>query len=130
MLIARLKRRMHKRMSDLLKPYDLTPEQRAILLSISEKGAMTQAQLCELTATEPSNLSTTLKRLLAKAYVSKLDHPDDPRAYLIALTPKAEEIIETLANLSLFLDDELIKDIDETAFETTFKTLEKLCDNL
>ena len=130
MLLARLKRKMHKRMSDLLKPYELTPEQRAILLTLEKQGAMTQAQLCELTATEPSNLSTTLKRLIKKEYITKIDHPNDPRAYHIKLTQKAESIIDELGALSLFLDKELMQRIDDKDFRITFMTLEKLEKNL
>ncbi|WP_345991701.1 MarR family transcriptional regulator [Sulfurimonas sp. HSL-1716] len=129
-LIGRVKRKMHKRMSDLLKPYGITPEQRAILLTLIEKGPMTQAQLCELTSTEPSNLSTTLKRLLQKEYILKVDHPEDPRAYLIKASKKTKEAAQELAALSAFIDERLIKGIEPEMFTAAVKVLETIDKNL
>jgi len=130
LLIGRVKKKMHKRMSDLLKPYELTPEQRAILLTLSAKGPMSQAQICNHMSTEPSNLSTTLKRLLHKDYITRIDHPNDPRAYLIEASQKANLIIKELSNLSVFIDERLTQGIDLQALNTTFTTLETIDKNL
>lgn len=130
LLIGRVKKKMHKRMSDLLKPYELTPEQRAILLTLSANGPMTQAQICNLTSTEASNLSTTLKRLLQKDYITRVDHPNDPRAYLIEASQKAHFIIKELSNLSVFIDNRLTQGVDLQALNTTFTTLETIDKNL
>ena len=130
LLIGRVKKKMHKRMSDLLKPYELTPEQRAILLVLSTNGSMTQAQICNVTSTEPSNLSTTLKRLLQKGYISRIDHPNDPRAYLIKTTEKANNIIEELSTLSMFIDEHFTHGIELDALQITYATLKKIDINL
>jgi len=130
LLIGRVKKKMQKRMSDLLKPYELTPEQRAILLTLSANGPMTQAQICSFTSTEPSNLSTTLKRLLQKEYITRIDHPNDPRAYLIEVSQKTKSIEKELSNLSVFIDERLTQGIDLEALSTTFETLETIDENL
>lgn len=130
LLIANIKNKMRKRMNDKLKPYNLTPEQRAILLILGDKSAMTQMQLCELTSMEPSNLSMTLKRLENKKFIEKTDHPDDPRAYLVRLTQKAEDSIVELAGLSVALGDNLFKEIDENDLRIMCQTLKKIDENL
>lgn len=130
LLIVRVKGKMRRRMNARLKPYGITAEQRAILLSLCREGAMTQAQLCELTSTEPSNLSTTLKRLLAKGYIEKTDHPDEPRAYLVHATDKTRQIEKELYGLSADVDGELFRGIDEDALHSLFETLTKMDENL
>jgi len=130
LLIARVKRKMRRRMNERLKPYGITAEQRAILLALCREGAMTQAQLCELTSTEPSNLSTTLKRLIAKGYIEKTEHPEEPRAYLVHATEKTRTIEPELFNLSVTVDGELFRGIDDTELQTLFDTLTKMDVNL
>jgi len=130
LLLARVKKKMQKRMSELLKPYGLTPEQRAILLALSEHAQMTQAHISQVTSTEPSNLSVTLKRLMQKEYINRIDHPDDPRAYLIQLSQKGESIINELLELSIFINKELMEGIEQEEFNITYETLEKIDNNL
>lgn len=130
LLIANIKNKMRKRMNDKLKPYNLTPEQRAILLILGDKGSMTQMQLCELTSMEPSNLSMTLKRLENKKYIEKTDHPDDPRAYLVRVTKKAENIIVELAGLSITARENLFEGIDERDLRIMCEALKKIDKNL
>lgn len=130
LLIAGVKNKMRKQMNDRLKPYDLTAEQRAILLILCDKGAVTQAQLCELTSMEPSNLSVTLKRLKNKNYIEKADHPNDPRAYLVQATESARNIADTLEQLSTTFGTDFLKDIDSGALKITCETLRKIDNNL
>lgn len=130
LLIANIKNKMRKRMNDKLKPYNLTPEQRAILLILGDKGSMTQMQLCELTSMEPSNLSMTLKRLENKKYIEKTDHPNDPRAYLVRVTKKAENIIVELAGLSITARENLFEGIDEHDLRIMCEALKKIDENL
>ena len=130
LLIASVKRKMRKRMNDKLKPYGMTAEQRGIILALCRNGAMTQAQICELTSTQPSNLSMTLRRLSQNNYIRKLAHPDDPRAHLIKVTQKAFDIAVELDGLSAFSDDLLTKDIDQKSLQITIETLNKINQNL
>lgn len=130
LLIASIKNKMRKRMNDQLKPYDLTAEQRAILLILCNKGAMTQSQLCDLTSMEPSNLSTTLKRLENKNYIEKVDHPDDPRAYLVRATQLTLTVADELSKLSATSREGLFNDIEESDLRIMCETLRKLDKNL
>jgi len=130
LLIARIKNKMRKRMNDELKPYDLTAEQRAILLILYDKGEMTQAQLCEFTSMEPSNLSTTLKRLESKNYIDKIDHPEDPRAYLVRVTKLTRTIADDLLKLGVTTRADFLQGIDESDLLITCETLKKLDRNL
>lgn len=129
-LIANIKNKMRKRMNDKLKPYNLTPEQRAILLLLDEKGNLTQMQLSELVSMEPSNLSMTLKRLENKKYIEKTDHPEDPRAYLVKMTEKAKNIIIELTQLGIITSENLFEGIDNSDLYITCETLKKIDEHL
>ncbi len=130
LLIAGIKNKMRKRMNNQLKPYGLTAEQRAILLLLCNKGAMTQSQLCDLISMEASNLSTTLKRLGKKHYIEKIDHPDDPRAYLVRATQRSQDIVDKLSQLSVTSREGLFNGIDENNLRIMCETLLKLDQNL
>jgi len=97
--IAKLKNKMKRQMSDNLKVYDLTPEQRSILIILFDEGAMSQREIGELKSMEPSNLTVTLRRLVDKDYITKSKHPTDTRAYLVELTEKAKKICPQLKEL-------------------------------
>lgn len=126
LLIANIKNKMRKRMNDKLKPYNLTPEQRAILLILDDQGSMTQMQLCELMSMEPSNLSMTLKRLENKKYIEKVNHPDDPRAYLVNMTEKTKKIIVELKHLGILSSENMLEGIDKNDLQITCETLKKM----
>lgn len=130
MLINRIKNKLKCRMTDSLKKYDLTTEQRAILLVLAEKGAVTQAKVCELTGAEPSNMCVTLKRLIAKGLVQKIDHPQDARAYLVDATDEAKKIAPELQALSAQISGSLTYGISEEDMAATIRTLKKMNDNL
>ncbi len=130
MLINRIKQKLKNRMSDRLKKYDLTTEQRAILMTLAEKGALTQSKVCEMTGAEPSNMCVTLKRLIAKDLVRKIDHPEDARAYLVEATPKAMELVPMLQALSAQVSGSLFDGISEEDIEITVRTLNKMQENL
>ena len=130
LLISRIKNKMRKRMNDKLKSYNLTAEQRAILLLLCHKGAMIQSQLCDLTSMEPSNLSITLKRLENKNYIEKIDHPDDSRAYLVRATQRSQNIANELLQLSATSNEGLFNNIDDDNLRIMCETLKKIDQNL
>ena len=129
-LINKLKQKLKAKMTEKLKPFDLTTEQRAILLVLFENGAITQKQICELIGAEPSNMSITLKRLISKGLIQKIDHPTDTRAYLVDITQAANELIDTLYLLREDIVRMLETDINMDDLQTTIKTLQKMNANL
>ena len=128
--IAKLKNKMKRQMSDNLKVYDLTPEQRSILIILFDEGAMSQREIGELKSMEPSNLTVTLRRLVDKDYITKSKHPTDTRAYLVELTEKAKKICPQLKDLSVQVSGNLLKGISENNLETTLASIKKMINNI
>lgn len=129
-LLANVKNKMRNKMNESLKPYGLTAEQRTILLILSEKKSLTQAELCNLTSMVASNLSTTLKRIENKNYIKKIPHPTDPRAYLVELTEQSIEIINIIKDLGNQIRNEMLNNIDLEELKTTCKVLNLININL
>jgi len=128
--VSKLKNKMKRNMSEHLKVYDLTPEQRSILIILFDDGAMSQREIAELKSMEPSNLTVTLRRLNDKGYLTKNNHPTDTRAYLIELTQKAKEICPQLKNLGVQSNGELLKDISSNELKITLATIKKMIENI
>jgi DNA-binding MarR family transcriptional regulator len=129
-LIHSVKQKIKRRMTLLLRCYELTTEQRAILLILEDTGGMTQAKLCETACVEPSNLTVTLRRLEQKSYIEKVDHPIDSRAYIVKPTKKCNEIACELRGLGLQVGNLLLKDISNEELTITMRTLNKMNQNL
>ena len=129
-LINRIKQKLKNKMSERLKKYDLTTEQRAIILTLVEKGAMTQSKVCEVTGAEPSNMCVTLKRLISKDLIQKIDHPEDARAYLVEATQKAAQLAPALQALGVEIGGSLFDGISKEDIEITMRTLGKMQENL
>ena len=106
--IHTIKARMKNKMSAMLKPYGITPEQRAIVLILCKYGAMTQKAICDMLEAEPANMTVTLKRLLASGYIERMDHPTDSRAYLINVTKKAKTIEPELVQQGIVMANSIL----------------------
>ncbi|WP_277641903.1 MarR family winged helix-turn-helix transcriptional regulator [Wolinella succinogenes] len=124
--IGRIHHKLKNRMNQRLKPYDLTAEQRLILLRLFEFGEMTQQQLCQKTFTEPSNITLTLRRMEGHGYVRKKPHPKDKRASLIEATPKALSIQKELERIGLEITDSLLLEVDPSEKETLLRVLQAM----
>lgn len=129
-LLHSLKQKMKQKMNERLKPFGITTEQRALLLILSDHGAITQSMLSELASMEPSNLTVTLNRLVKKGYIEKIDHPSDSRAYLLNLTETSSVLIQDLKTLSTQIGYVILEGIDENDIKITKHTLQKMLENL
>lgn len=72
-----------------LKPFDITHVQFVLLASLAylDQEAITQAELASHAGTDPMMTSQVLRALEAKGLVTRLPHPTDGRARVLAATP-------------------------------------------
>ncbi|WP_044417771.1 MarR family winged helix-turn-helix transcriptional regulator [Halarcobacter anaerophilus] len=125
-LIARVHSKLRQRLNQKLRKYEITIEQRQIILKLFTYGAMSQRELCEKTLTEPSNLTMTLKRMEQKGYIRKIKHPKDKRALLIEATPKAFELKKELAQVGQNNIEQLLEGVEQEKIDTTFEVLQEI----
>ncbi|MDC0933805.1 MarR family winged helix-turn-helix transcriptional regulator, partial [Arcobacteraceae bacterium] len=110
--------------------YDITAEQRQIILILNAYGSMSQRRLCELSMSEPSNLTITLKRMGKNDYIKKIKDPKDKRASLIEATQKACSLNDVLKEAGNIYKDTALKGIDQKKVDIAREVLEQMHENI
>ena len=82
--------------------YGLTPEQSHVLDILQEcDGSTTINQLVELTQRQHHSISTLIDRMTKQGLVKKRKDKNDMRQYHVVITPKGEELAETMSRESV-----------------------------
>ena len=90
--IAMVRNLMMSKLDELLKDYDLTGSQYAVIKHIAEGRADTLAKLCDLLQYDKGAMSRILSRMEDKSLISRKPCPDDGRAFKLALTAKGNAL--------------------------------------
>lgn len=128
-LISKVQLKLRHRLNQKLRKYDITLEQRQIILKLFAYGAMSQRELCEKTLMEPSNINMTLKRMEQRGYIRKIKHPTDKRASLIEVTSKALELKDDLAQLGKDNVKQLLEGVEQEKIDNAFEVLQIMYKN-
>ncbi|SRR5690606_4717224 len=94
--VARLLRRRFERALDKA-GLGLTPGEARTLAHAGRHGQVRQSALAESMCVEPMTLVGYLDRLEAAGLVKRLPDPDDRRAKLVSLTPRARPVLDRIA---------------------------------
>lgn len=65
---------------------DLTPRQKALLITVFQHPGATQSQIAELIALDRNSLAEMIARMLKKGYVKRTRSREDARAYALEIT--------------------------------------------
>ncbi|RXJ77092.1 hypothetical protein CRV03_07455 [Arcobacter sp. F155] len=109
-----------------IKKYNLTVEQRVILLLLFENKSMTQSEICKETVSESSNVTVTLKRMEQNGYIIKSKHPKDKRTTLIHPTQKAYDIEFELKQIGVESLDYILEDVSKEDHDIAIKVLKEI----
>jgi len=113
-------------MSQKLKKYNLTVEQRQILLLLYGYESMTQSEICKETLSESSNVTVTLKRMEQNGYIKKAKHPKDKRTTLIYPTQQALDIEYDLKKVGVDSLDYLLEDVSQEEHDIAVEVIKKM----
>ena len=95
--ISRLARKEFDRR---VRRFELTRAQWLFLFHAARQPGCTQSDLAESMQQEKITVSRQAKRLEKAGWIERRDHAADRRAYHLYLRPKAERIVERLANVA------------------------------
>jgi DNA-binding MarR family transcriptional regulator len=84
-----LARLLTQALAEALKPLGLAPAQFIVLVELWDGEALTQRELMRRLDVEQATMGNTLKRMDRDGLIKREPHPDDSRAQLIRLTPRA-----------------------------------------
>jgi len=124
--ITKVHLKLKNSMTQKVKQYNLTVEQRTILLLLFEKESMTQSEICKETSSEASNITMTIKRMAENGFIKKTKHPTDKRTTLIFPTTKAYAIEEKLKKMGEDSLDYLLSEISQEEHDIALKVMKEL----
>lgn len=101
-----------------------------ICLRLFENGAPTINELSEIMGCSHQNVKSIAGKLEEKGYLEIRPDSDDARKLRIRLTNKADSLAKKYQKKELDFIDKLFTGISDKQIETTFKTLEKMEENI
>lgn len=101
-----------------------------ICLRLFENGAPTINELSEIMGCSHQNVKSIAGKLEEKGYLEIRPDSDDARKLRIRLTNKADRLAQKYQKKELDFIDMLFTGISDKQIETTFKTLEKMEENI
>lgn len=101
-----------------------------ICLRLFENGAPTINELSEIMGCSHQNVKSIAGKLEEKGYLEIRPDSDDARKLRIRLTNKADSLAKKYQKKELGFIDMLFNGISDEQIETTFKTLEKMEENI
>ncbi|MDX3904345.1 MAG: MarR family winged helix-turn-helix transcriptional regulator [Pigmentiphaga sp.] len=97
-VVSHLLRRAHFRAEALFmqafQDEDLTPRQKALLITVCKHPGATQNQLAEDIALDRNSLADMINRLVRKGYLQRRRSADDKRAYAVYITEAGVDLLE------------------------------------
>lgn len=113
-----------------LKPYDVTPEQWAVLNRLWEREGLSPKELAELTSKDQPNIARILDKLEKKGLITRQTNPDDNRSFLIYLTDRGRELKDELIPLALAALNKALRGIEQEQVKELKLLLNRIYTNL
>lgn len=113
-----------------LKPYDVTPEQWAVLNRLWEREGLSPKELAELTSKDQPNIARILDKLEKKELITRQTNPDDNRSFLIYLTDRGRELKDELIPLALAALNKALRGIEQEQVKELKLLLNRIYTNL
>ncbi|AXQ77888.1 MarR family transcriptional regulator [Streptococcus chenjunshii] len=84
----------------LLKDYNLTSSQWAVLKLLSSENHLSQADIAEKTNTDRATCGAVIDKLIAKQMVYKSLSSNDRRSYIVSLSSNTGELVNHISHLA------------------------------
>lgn len=98
-LIHNISKNQIKCLSQQIVDYDLGREIRFIMMIYDNQGC-SQDDLVNLYGESKANIAKSLKKLEDKGYIKRDINPDNRRKYMLKTTPKADELVPRVRQMS------------------------------
>jgi len=85
---------LHRCLNLTLRESGITADQFVVLSLVAEEDGLTQGEIAQRCASDPSTVGALLRLLDEKGLVSRRRHPEDGRARSICLTSKGRDLHE------------------------------------
>ncbi|WP_204248165.1 MarR family winged helix-turn-helix transcriptional regulator [Kiloniella spongiae] len=93
-----------------IEPLGIVPGQFPALLALWQQDGQTQSELVEKLDVEQATMANTLNRMERDGLIIRCKHPEDGRAKIIYLTPKAKAIRDDAYTAATEVNDHALAD--------------------
>jgi MarR family transcriptional regulator, lower aerobic nicotinate degradation pathway regulator len=125
-LMARLGEASRRRFHTALEPEGLHPRDFGVMTMVAAHPGMSQQQLHEKTAIDPSSMVAVIDELEAMGLAERRPHPDDRRVRTIFLTELGQLTLERVSALAGELQREFFGALTAPERRTLHRLLQKL----
>jgi DNA-binding MarR family transcriptional regulator len=126
-LIKRAEIEVSSRMGQALEQHDITPIQFTVLYFVDyDKGDLSSAQLSRRFSMTPQSMNELVTVLEKKKLIKKTVDPSHKRILRLSLTAKGKKLLEDCNHLMDYVEDELLKDMNETEIKKLREIIGKI----
>jgi DNA-binding MarR family transcriptional regulator len=125
-LLARLGEVSRRRFHKALEPEGLHPRHFGVMTMVAAHPGMSQQQLHELTAIDPSSMVAVIDELEERGLAERRPHPEDRRVRAIFLTDAGEQTLQRVRGLAAELQSEFFAALTAEERKTLHGLLRKL----
>lgn len=109
-----------------LKPYDITPEQWAVLYHIGHTNGSIQKDIAERSGKDRSTTTRIIDHLEAKELIYKKTGVNDRRSFLVYTTEKGRQILEATTPIEQGVTDDVKQCMTEEELNTLMELLTRI----
>ena len=128
--ICQSARRVYQYLDSLFAEYDITPEQWVVIKQLLQEEGISQKELSLAVRKDQNTTKAIVDKLTLKGYIHREGNPQDKRAFVLTLTPKAKEMAPKLAKLDEEMIEALKEGLSDKELEALSLTLKKIQKNL
>jgi MarR family transcriptional regulator, lower aerobic nicotinate degradation pathway regulator len=125
-LLRRAYYRAKSNTSRLLKNLGVTPMQAATIMTLQQRGTLSQADLGRAIGMEPANVHGLVARLKKLELIDTIAHPSDQRQVRVALSAAGTTCAAELAQLSLRAAEETLERLAPAERDTLMELLSRI----
>ncbi|WP_438347435.1 MarR family winged helix-turn-helix transcriptional regulator [Paenibacillus sp. FA6] len=127
---AHIFRKISTLFANRLRPYDITPEQWAVLYQVCHEEGINQKEIALRTDKDQPTVTRILDVLDKKKLITRQMNPTDRRAFLICATDSAKTLILDTLPLELGLNDKLVSGITDEQLQSLQQIMQQIQHNI
>jgi MarR family transcriptional regulator, lower aerobic nicotinate degradation pathway regulator len=124
--LRKVQQRATEIFNDVMRDFDLTPMQFAILAKLDDLGTVSQNQLGRHAAMDPATTFGVVGRLLKRGLLRQSADKSDARLILITLTEDGQRLVTRMKEIGVTVSERTLQPLTEDEARTFLALLTKL----
>ncbi len=129
-IIAKTAKTLKARLYHVLRPFDITPEQLAVLKILWNDDGLPQSEIVSQTLKDRGNVARIVDKLEKKKFIIRKTNPKDKRSALLFLLDRGCHLQQEVSPALTKFRNEAYKNIGEEEYALLIKLLTRITNNL